>query len=163
MAYKKVWALGDFHAGEVITGAAQLRKYRALWVGLLMVAPIIVCALFSSLLRAVGVNLGIFETVLNLFVFRWSGVVEYISRWTKGSAIVAKAHVHMTAADAEAYGVVDGEHVSIRMGTDRKLTLNDVIVRVREDFVLAVHIDYDEANAANVSGGHIIGHLIKNR
>ena len=81
----------------------------------------------------------------------------------KGSVIVAKAHVHMTAADAQAYGVVDGEHVSIRMGTDRKLTLNDVIVRVREDFVLAVHIDYDEANAANVSGGHIIGHLIKNR
>ena len=88
MAYKKTWALGDFHAGEVITGATQLRKYRALWVGLFMVAPIIVCALFSSLLRAVGVNLGIFETVLNLFVFRWSGVVEYISRWSKGSAIV---------------------------------------------------------------------------
>ena len=81
----------------------------------------------------------------------------------KGSVIIAKAHVHMTAEDAANYGVVDGEHVSIRMGIDRKITLNDVIVRVREDYVLAVHIDYDEANAANVSGGHIVGRLIKNR
>lgn len=81
----------------------------------------------------------------------------------KGSVIVAKAHVHMTAADAEAYGVANGEHVSIRLGSDRKITLNDVIVRVREDYVLAVHIDYDEANAAQVTGGHIVGRLIKNR
>ena len=69
----------------------------------------------------------------------------------------------MTAADAEAYGVANGEHVSIRLGDDRKITLNDVIVRVREDYVLAVHIDYDEANAAQVTGGHIVGRLIKNR
>lgn len=81
----------------------------------------------------------------------------------KGSVIIAKAHVHMTAEDAANYGVVDGEHVSISMGADRKVTLNDVIVRIREDYVLAVHIDYDEANAANVSGGHIVGRLIKNR
>ena len=81
----------------------------------------------------------------------------------KGSTIIAKAHVHMTAADAEAYGVANGKHVSIRLGDDRKITLNDVIVRVREDYVLAVHIDYDEANAAQVTGGHIVGRLIKNR
>lgn len=80
-----------------------------------------------------------------------------------GSVIIAKAHVHMTTADAAQYGVADGEHVSIRMGGERKVTLNDVIVRVREDYVLAVHIDYDEANAADLSGGHIIGRLIKNR
>lgn len=80
----------------------------------------------------------------------------------KGSTIIAKAHVHMTSADAEAYGVTNGEHVSIRLGSDRKITLNDVIVRVREDYVLAVHIDYDEANAAQVTGGHIVGRLLKN-
>lgn len=81
----------------------------------------------------------------------------------KNSVIVAKAHIHMTAADAAQYGVVDGEHVSVSMGNERKITLNDVIIRVREDYVLAVHIDYDEANAANLTGGHIIGRLIKNR
>ena len=79
------------------------------------------------------------------------------------AAIVAKAHVHMTAADAEHYGVKDKEHVSICLGEERSLTLNDVIVRVSNDSALAVHIDYDEANAAQVGGGKIVGFLQKNR
>lgn len=86
-----------------------------------------------------------------------SGVVS-----AKGSAIIAKAHVHMSPADAADYGVTDGERVSIRLGADRPVTLEDVIVRVRQDYVLAVHIDYDEANAARVTGGHIVGRLLKN-
>ncbi|MBQ8390543.1 MAG: phosphate propanoyltransferase [Oscillibacter sp.] len=81
----------------------------------------------------------------------------------KKSVIVAKAHVHMTPADAKEYSVCDGEHVDIRMGTERPVTLNDVIVRVREDYALAVHIDFDEANAAQVRGSNITGHLIKSR
>ena len=81
----------------------------------------------------------------------------------KKSVIVAKAHVHMTPADAKEYSVCDGEHVDIRMGTERPVTLNDVIVRVRKDYALAVHIDFDEANAAQVRGSSITGHLIKSR
>ncbi len=80
----------------------------------------------------------------------------------KGSVIVAKAHVHMTPADAQKYGVDHGQSVSIRMGTERSVTLNDVQVRVSKDFGLAVHIDYDEANAAQVGGGNIVGYLLKN-
>lgn len=79
------------------------------------------------------------------------------------SVIIAKAHVHMTPADAKDYRVADGEHVNIRLGTERSITLNDVIVRVRDDYALAVHIDFDEANAAQVSGGKIVGLLQKNR
>lgn len=81
----------------------------------------------------------------------------------KESVIVAKAHVHMTPADAECYGVSDDEHVSIRLEGERSVTLNDVIVRVRSDYALAVHIDFDEANAAQVSGRNILGFLQKNR
>jgi propanediol utilization protein len=80
----------------------------------------------------------------------------------KGSVIVAKAHVHMTPADAQKYGVDHGQSVSIRLGTERSVTLNDVQVRVSKDFSLAVHIDYDEANAAQVGGGNIVGYLLKN-
>lgn len=81
----------------------------------------------------------------------------------KKSVIVAKAHIHMTPTDAKDYNVSDGEHVDIRMGTERPVTLNDVIVRVREDYALAVHIDFDEANAAQVRGSNITGHLLKSR
>lgn len=78
------------------------------------------------------------------------------------SVMVAKAHVHMTPADADTYGVENNERVSVRIGTERPVTLNDVIVRVRDDYALAVHIDFDEANAAQLSGD-AIGLLIKNR
>ena len=79
------------------------------------------------------------------------------------SVIAAKAHVHMTPKDAKDYGVTDGERVEIRMGTERPVTLCDVIVRVSEQYALAVHIDFDEANAAQVRGSNITGHLRKSR
>ena len=68
------------------------------------------------------------------------------------SAIVAKAHIHMTPKDAEMYGVKDGQTVRVRLDSPRSITVNDVLIRVKESFQLAMHIDFDEANAACVSG-----------
>ena len=96
------------------------------------------------------------ESGVNVIVGLYNGSRSWAKAESQGLTV-------MTAADAAQYGVSDGEHVSIELGPDRKITLNDVIIRVREDYVLAVHIDYDEANAANLTGGHIIGKLIKNR
>lgn len=80
----------------------------------------------------------------------------------RGSVIIAKAHIHMTENDAKHYGVEHGQSVSVKMGTERSITLNDVQVRVSKDFQLAVHIDYDEANAAQLGGTQIVGQLLKN-
>ena len=75
--------------------------------------------------------------------------------------IVAKRHIHMTPADAEEFGVKNGDIVKLEMNTpDRALTFGDVVVRVREDFALAAHIDTDESNAA-CAGGVVYGKLIK--
>ena len=74
------------------------------------------------------------------------------------SAIVAKAHIHMTPADAAAYGVKDGQKVRVRLDTPRPLTIDDVLIRVKDSFALAMHIDFDEANAAAVSG-NVTGYL----
>lgn len=65
--------------------------------------------------------------------------------------IVAKAHIHMTPADAKKYSVRDGQRLAVRLQTGRPLTLESVIVRVKEASQLAVHIDFDEANAAMVN------------
>jgi propanediol utilization protein len=81
----------------------------------------------------------------------------------KGSVIVAKAHIHMTPQDARDYGVCDGDAVSIRLGQNRSITLHDVLIRVNPQFRLAVHIDFDEANAAQVGGSNIVGTLIRSR
>ncbi len=62
--------------------------------------------------------------------------------------IVAARHIHMAPSDAEHYGLVDKDRVCVRLGTERPLVLEDVLVRVNKDFRLAMHIDADEGNGA---------------
>ena len=75
--------------------------------------------------------------------------------------IVAKRHIHMTPEDAEEFGVKNGEIVKLEVNTNgRSLIFGDVVVRVRDDFSLACHIDTDESNAAGCSGT-VYGKLVK--
>ena len=68
--------------------------------------------------------------------------------------ICARLHIHMTTADAEAYGVADGDEVEIRIdGGPRDLIFGDVLIRVKDSYQLEMHIDTDEANAAELSRG----------
>lgn len=67
--------------------------------------------------------------------------------------IVAARHIHMTPADAEKAGVADGEIVKVRVGGERGLIFDQVVIRVRDDFALDFHIDTDEANAASLRTG----------
>ncbi len=67
--------------------------------------------------------------------------------------ILAKRHIHMTPEDALHYGVNDKQIVGVKIkNADRSLIFGDVVVRVRSDFALAMHIDTDEGNAAGLSG-----------
>jgi propanediol utilization protein len=67
--------------------------------------------------------------------------------------IIAKRHIHMTPEDALQYGVKDKQIVGVKItNADRSLIFGDVVVRVRPDFSLAMHIDTDEGNAAGLSG-----------
>ena len=75
--------------------------------------------------------------------------------------IIAKRHIHMTPVDAAEFGVENGQIVELKVeGTGRALTFGDVVVRVRDDFALACHIDTDECNAG-CCAGVIYGTLIK--
>lgn len=67
--------------------------------------------------------------------------------------ICALRHVHMTPEDALRYGVRDKSTIRIRVPGDRELIFGDVLVRVNPNYRLAMHVDTDEANAANLKTG----------
>lgn len=78
----------------------------------------------------------------------------------KESVMVAQNHIHMTPADAVRYGVTDGQKLKVEIGTHRPVTFDDVVIRVRDDYALAMHIDLDEANACAFQTGES-GRLIR--
>ena len=72
----------------------------------------------------------------------------------KEGVIAAKRHVHMTKADAEAFGVKDKDEVMVRIDSNgRSLVFDDVVCRVSDSYALAMHIDTDESNAGCVAPG----------
>lgn len=72
------------------------------------------------------------------------------------AVIIAWRHIHMAPTDASLFGVVDKDKVSICVGGDRGMTLHHVLVRVRPDFRLEMHIDTDEANACGLRNGDLV-------
>lgn len=76
------------------------------------------------------------------------------------AVMVAQNHIHMTPTDAGRFGVTDGQRVRVSMQTTRPVTFDDVLIRVREDFRLAMHIDFDEANACAFQSGET-GRIIR--
>jgi acetate kinase len=72
--------------------------------------------------------------------------------------ICAMRHIHMSPEDALAFAVRDRDVVRIRVPGERSLIFGDVVVRVHADFRLDMHIDTDEANAAEL-GADAVGYL----
>jgi acetate kinase len=62
-------------------------------------------------------------------------------------------HIHMSPEDALAFGLKDRDMVSVKVEGERTLVFGDVLVRVHPDFRLSMHIDTDEANAADIQTG----------
>jgi len=74
--------------------------------------------------------------------------------------IAAKRHIHMTPADAAEMDVKDKDVVCVKVVTDGRSTIfGDTVVRVNENFALAMHIDTDESNAA-ACGRNQMGEIV---
>ncbi|HLC15316.1 MAG TPA: acetate/propionate family kinase [Thermodesulfovibrionia bacterium] len=80
---------------------------------------------------------------------------------TMGKATISKGvicalrHIHMPPEDALRLGLRDKYKVRVRIEGDRELIFGDVLVRVNPNYRLAMHIDTDEGNAANITTGMI--------
>ena len=72
----------------------------------------------------------------------------------KEGLICARRHIHMHPDDAAQFGVADKDEVSVSIvGGERSLIFGDVLIRVKDSYVLEMHIDTDEANAAELGSG----------
>lgn len=68
----------------------------------------------------------------------------------ENGVIIAKRHIHMCTLDAKKIGTENGQICKVKIKTDsRALIFDDVVVRVNDNFALAMHIDTDEGNSAN--------------
>jgi len=74
--------------------------------------------------------------------------------------IIAKRHVHFTPEDAAKFGVSDKQIVKVKVDGDRSLVFDEVVIRVSPDFATYMHVDYDEFNAAALSGANNTGEII---
>jgi len=68
----------------------------------------------------------------------------------RDGVIIAKRHIHMTPKDAEEINVKDGDLLKVKTEGERGLTFENVVARVDENFLLAMHIDTDEGNAGGI-------------
>jgi len=75
-------------------------------------------------------------------------------------AIIAIRHIHMTPQDAAVWGLRDKCLVQVETEGARGVVFRNVVVRVREDFRLEMHVDTDEANAALLKNGDLARVLI---
>lgn len=67
-------------------------------------------------------------------------------------AIVANRHIHMSNKEAEKFGVKNGDFCEIRITGEKTTTFGDVLIRTNDNWKLQIHLDTDDANAANVRG-----------
>ena len=70
--------------------------------------------------------------------------------------IIANRHIHMALADGARYGVVDGDYVTVDVAGEKRTRFYDVQVRVSDAFVLEMHVDTDDANAAALGNGSLV-------
>lgn len=76
--------------------------------------------------------------------------------------IQAQRHIHMHPDDAARFGVKDRDWVMVRVRGERGIIFDDVLIRVKDSYALDMHIDTDEANAADIGPG-AMGELIKGK
>lgn len=74
--------------------------------------------------------------------------------------IVAARHIHMHTDDAPKFGVKDKDLVKVRVGNERAVVFENVVVRVHPEYALDMHIDIEEGNAAGIQNG-AQGEIIK--
>lgn len=85
-----------------------------------------------------------------------AGIIEIIGPQgsiVRNCAIIAARHIHATKEDAIKLGFLDKEFVSLEINGEKKGIIDNVYVRINDNYKLEVHIDTDDANAFLIKNG----------
>ncbi len=72
------------------------------------------------------------------------------SIYLKECAIIANRHVHLPGKIANNFGVQDGDFCKVRISGKKGTIFENVLVRVNDAWRPQIHLDTDDANAADV-------------
>ncbi|HEY2420802.1 MAG TPA: phosphate propanoyltransferase [Neobacillus sp.] len=78
----------------------------------------------------------------------------------KEGLICAARHIHLHTDDSAGFELSDGDYVQVKVDGPRGVIFSNVLIRVSPKYKLEMHIDLDEANAANLKNGQL-GEIIK--
>lgn len=70
--------------------------------------------------------------------------------------IIADRHLHMSTAQAAAFGLADGDVVRVRADSGKPGILDGVLVRAGDQYELDLHLDTDDANAFQLKQGQLV-------
>ena len=65
--------------------------------------------------------------------------------------MVASRHIHLHTEDAKEWSLKDGDRVRVKLSSQRPMILEDVLIRVSDQYQKEMHLDLDEANAALIN------------
>lgn len=69
----------------------------------------------------------------------------------KEGVIICQRHLHCHSKESKKLGLKDKTAISVKTEGKRSVVFNNVIVRISDDYKLAMHIDTDEGNAAGIN------------
>ncbi len=69
--------------------------------------------------------------------------------------ILAMRHIHLSLDEAKEAGVKDGDLVNVKVGKERGLIFENVLIRANENFRAEAHFDTDEGNAALIGNNEM--------
>ena len=78
----------------------------------------------------------------------------------KEGIIVAKRHLHINQKEADELGLKNDDLVKVKVTGERGLVFENVVVRIKPNFHISVHVDTDEANASGCGKVCGFGELI---
>lgn len=74
--------------------------------------------------------------------------------------IVAARHIHMHTSDGERLGLRDKDLVKVRVGGQRGLVFENVVIRMSLKYSLEFHVDLEEGNGAGLKNGDMVEIII---